>query len=258
MKTTIAFISAAIVLFVNIFQVSAGILFGPITNASNGHDYYLLTPNTWSASEKEAENLGGTLATIRNVEEQKWLYSNFGDYDGTNRDLWIGLHRNWPQGPFAWVTGEKMDYNNWAPGEPNNAGGMEMCVEMWPDDKSNCVWNDAPDSNSRYGIVEVQGNSKEASLTKKEKSLIGVWYDGGDGARPCYITGTENMLFAINNGRAGRILSTQDNGLFLTSWNVHGEIIKDTILWNNSSWWSRTPSNYSHKETPLSSEALLK
>ena len=42
------------------FQSRADIIVGPITNPANGHDYYLLTPNNWTASEAEAEALGGT------------------------------------------------------------------------------------------------------------------------------------------------------------------------------------------------------
>ena len=37
----------------------AAVLAGPITNAANGHLYYLLSANTWTASEAEAVGLGG-------------------------------------------------------------------------------------------------------------------------------------------------------------------------------------------------------
>jgi hypothetical protein len=70
MKTTFAVCSTVVLLFAAI-QSHAGIIAGPITNPANGQDYYLLTPDTWSASEAEAENLGGTLTIIRNADEQK-------------------------------------------------------------------------------------------------------------------------------------------------------------------------------------------
>src|SRR5690349_17713665 len=95
-----------------ISHVNAVIISGPITNPANHHEYYLLSPDSWTASETEAEHLGGTLAVIKNVGEQEWVYSTFGTYGGTNRDLWIGLCRNNPNRTLGWVTGFKGDYAN--------------------------------------------------------------------------------------------------------------------------------------------------
>src|SRR4051812_48449020 len=65
MKTSLAFCGAALLLAA--INSQAAILTGPITNPANGHDYYLLSAGIWTASEAEAEDLGGTLATIRNA-----------------------------------------------------------------------------------------------------------------------------------------------------------------------------------------------
>src|SRR5215510_2160621 len=78
-------------LFLASSNAHAGIIAGPITNSDNGNEYYLLTPNTWTASEAEAESLGGTLAVIRNSKDQEWIFSTFGGYGSVrNRNLWIG------------------------------------------------------------------------------------------------------------------------------------------------------------------------
>jgi len=130
MKTSIAVCSAAIMLFAAAFNTRAAIIAGPITNPANGHDYYLLSPNTWTLSEAEAESLDGTLAVIKNADEQKWVFSTFGADGGTNRNLWIGLHRNFHGGSLGWVTGEKLDYADWAGGQPDNTGGIEDYVFM--------------------------------------------------------------------------------------------------------------------------------
>ena len=74
MKTTPIITVGIMVLAAGILPLGAAIIVGPITNPANGHDYYLLTPNTWSASEAEAENLGGTLAIIRDKNEQDWVF----------------------------------------------------------------------------------------------------------------------------------------------------------------------------------------
>src|SRR5271167_4592462 len=106
----IFFALASALVFVS-FQSRADVIAGPITNPANGHDYYLLSPNTWIMSEAEAESIGGTLAIIKNADDQKWVFSTFSTYDGVNQsDIWIGLHRIKPGGSFAWVTGAKLSY----------------------------------------------------------------------------------------------------------------------------------------------------
>ncbi len=248
MKTTIAICGAAIMLLTANFTTRAGIIAGPITNPANGHDYYLLTPNTWTASEAEAEQLGGTLVVIKNAADQEWVFSKFGDYAGTNRTLWIGLHRQWQGGPFVWVTDTKLDYVNWAQGEPNNSGGIENCVEVWPGD-SHGVWNDTPESQILYGVVEVPGRSNEKALTEQEKSLVGTWYNNGDPDQPCWIAGTDNLLFAIDQNKdASRVIYTTEGFLFFPKWKQHAEILKDKILWSRGNWWSRKPVEYKTRE----------
>ena len=83
MKTLVALAVAMVGL-----SVRAGIIAGPVTNPANGHTYYLLSPGAWSKAEAEAVSLGGHLATIRNVAEERWLFSTFGSSNGA---LWIGL-----------------------------------------------------------------------------------------------------------------------------------------------------------------------
>jgi hypothetical protein len=243
MKTTTALCGSAVTLLVSIFHTTAGIVAGPITNPDNGHDYYLLASNTWSASEVEAENLGGTLAVINSAAEQKWIFSNFGTFGGTSRGhLWIGLHRQWPGGPFSWVTDEKVGYTNWATNQPDNVDGRETSVEMWANDHG--YWNDTVDSLLREGIVEVPGKSNEKSLSKAESSLVGTWYEAGRTNQLRYIAGTENKLFAINsNGRCGRIISDAD-AIFVIDWKMHAQVVDERILWSDGTWWSRKPSNY--------------
>jgi len=244
MKTTFAICSAAILLFAATIRVKAAIIAGPITNPANGHEYYLLTPNTWSASEAEAEQLGGTLVVINDAAEEEWVFSRFSAYGGTNRNLWIGLRRQWPAGPFAWVTDEKVDYVNWENGQPDNAGGVENCAEVWPAEHRGS-WNDASEGMSRYGVVEVPGKSNEKALTEQEKSLIGTWYDNGDPDQPCWIAATDNLLFAVDQNKdASRAVCTSEGLLFSPKWKQHAEIVKGKILWSRGNWWSRKPAEY--------------
>ena len=239
------------------FNAGAGIIAGPITNPANGHDYYLLTPNSWTVSESEAESLGGTLAVIKNAAEQAWIYSKFGAYGDTNRNLWIGLYRNGPQRSLTWVTGGRPDYANWTGGQSDDAGGVEGYVFMASAGRPWGFlpggWADITDNGSAgdpiCGVVEVPGKSDEKSLTGKEKSLVGTWYESGDADRPAWIVSTDNLLFLITHDRhAARLILTPEGFIFNAD-RLHGEIVRDKILWSNGTWWSRNAAKYTTDET---------
>ena len=246
MKTTIAVCSAAIILSAITFHAGAEIIAGPITNPANGHDYYLLTPNTWTASEAEAENLGGTMAIIKSGADQKWVFSKFGSFGGEQRTLWIGLHRKSPGGAFTWVDGSPVDYTNRTAGEPNNAGGNENCVQMQWDPSSPGRWNDNGDSVLMNSVVEIP---KNISITKNQRELVGEWYASGQADRPSHIANAGDTFFAINEtSSASRLVFNHGGFPFVVSWQVHGEIVKDKILWSNGTGWSRKPVEYGKDE----------
>jgi hypothetical protein len=253
-RLIVALFSAAIMFSAG--QSFADILAGPITNPANGHDYYLLSPNTWTLSEAEAEAIGGTLAVITNVSEQDWVFSTFSKRVNNN-GLWIGLHRAQMGGPFVWVTSAPTNYFDWANGEPNNAGGVENCVHLRNGVSDDGTWNDLSDDHLLNGIVELAGKKKH--LSKSERALIGDWYVGGNLQRPCWIAGTHNVLFVILNYKfAARAGLCADGSLIVDGWTtdsgdwfgslpqsqiMRGQIIEDKILWSNGTWWSRKPSN---------------
>lgn len=249
MKMIVLILGAAMLFFTAI-QTQAGIVAGPITNPANGHDYYLLTPETWTAAEAEAEDMGGTLAIVQNAGEQEWIFSTFGDLGGTARGLWIGLHRITPGGKFVWVDGSPLDYAHWYPGEPNNAGGNENCVHMRWDPAAPGMWNDLNEANLMSGVVELREKAPK-SLTERQRALVGDWYENGQPDRLCHIAATDNILFALNesNNASGRAFLTRKGFLFVAAWAVHGEILKDKILWSNGTWWSRQTVQYRADES---------
>lgn len=118
--------------------VFAAIISGPVTNSANGHIYYLLTQNTWTASEAEAQTLGGHLVTINDQAEQDWVLNTFAAFGGVDRALWIGLTDRYQEGAFSWSSGEPLGYTHWqSPPQPDNgsssAHGAENYVHMlWP------------------------------------------------------------------------------------------------------------------------------
>lgn len=141
----------------------AQILAGPIVNPTNGHSYYLLEQSNWTQAQAWAVGLGGNLATIRNLEEQMWVYNTFGAPSGFDQRLWIGLYDPTLTGDFVWVSGEPVVFTFWNDGEPSGTGsqGVESFVHMQVSVSSPTgQWNDFVDISTfagftNHGIVEI-------------------------------------------------------------------------------------------------------
>ena len=155
-------IATVISLFVATSASAATMLSTPwIVNPDNGHWYALTTQEHWVPSEVVAITNGGHLATIRSQAEQDFVYQTFQNYGGQQRLLWIGFNDYQSQGQFTWSSGEPVTYTNWAPGEPNNAGGGERFVSIWPQAVGAAAggWNDFGHLQGAfgypaYGVVE--------------------------------------------------------------------------------------------------------
>ncbi|XP_050956923.1 proteoglycan 3-like [Labeo rohita] len=81
----------------------------------------------------------GHLASVPN----SYILNEIGrlmDRNGGRTRAWLGGQRIIGTNIFRWLDGTWWSYNGWNFGEPNNAGGMENCVEMW----YNLAFNDAP------------------------------------------------------------------------------------------------------------------
>lgn len=180
--TALAFIGSAL------FTGSAAqgsVIIGPVVNPTNGHSYYLLSLNNWTASQGEAVTLGGNLVTINDAAENAWVYSTFATYGGVDRNLWTGLYdtdqqvnsanRAQRRLEFAWISGEPVTYSNWSPVEPNflgntDPGGWEFYVHIFnPQDPNAARWNnvrDVTESVNRgiFGVAEVVPEPTSAVL----------------------------------------------------------------------------------------------
>jgi hypothetical protein len=164
--------------------LQASVEVGPLTNNSNGHLYYVLSQQSWSNAQAEAQSLGGHLATIRSVAENNWMMTNVlidftstGGPDLTAEPLCIGLiDTNFNDGggaqhaaDFFWIDGETNTYRDWNPGEPNNNNNGEYWGSINWDYAAGYgaqgTWNDVPDSGTTgypgnstgpyYGLMEI-------------------------------------------------------------------------------------------------------
>ena len=120
----------------------------------NGKTYQLTSggAKSWEAAQAEARSLGGNLVTINDAAEEAWLKQTFG-----REGLWIGINDAASEGRFRWASGEAVTYTNWAPGEPNNGGGLQDYG--WMNYGGNRQWDDHfPDAQLR-GIIEIEGSN---------------------------------------------------------------------------------------------------
>ena len=134
-------------------------LTGPVVSPLNGHSYYLLETNTWTASQAIAVSMGGNLATVRNAAENSFIYDTFANFGSIPRDLWIGLNDIADEGTFVWASGEPVTYI-----PPGSAIGTDFGAEDYvhiirPGFPDSGAWNDFPDAafptRSVNGVVEV-------------------------------------------------------------------------------------------------------
>ncbi len=183
--TALASVAAALVASASV----QGAVLSTVPNPSNGKIYAVITPNTWTGAEAEAEALGGHLVTISSADENSFIVANVLLPNYTSNPMWIGLYdpyRNDGSGPtsahaanFVWISGQPKVYTNWFTSatahEPNNASNVEYwgCIN-WPyaDGQSteHDEWNDTLNAGSGhqtaggyYGIVELV--PEPASLT---------------------------------------------------------------------------------------------
>ncbi|XP_072040001.1 uncharacterized protein [Amphiura filiformis] len=115
------------------------------------------------ASSTCSEN-GATLTSILSNEEQTFhsvLLTVL-----VKEHAWIGLDDLQTEDNFAWTDGSDISYTNWAPGEPNNQGGIisggEDCTHLVLAGSSSRKWNDEGCQNTFKYICK---KTKEATPT---------------------------------------------------------------------------------------------
>ncbi|KAM6156688.1 pulmonary surfactant-associated protein D [Erethizon dorsatum] len=67
-----------------------------------------------------------------------------------NKAAFLSMTDSKKEGTFVYPSGEPLVYSNWVPGEPNNNGGAENCVEMFTNGK----WNDKACGEHRLVVCE--------------------------------------------------------------------------------------------------------
>ena len=94
----------------------------------NGHIYAIFTDiSDWYAAKSHCEDRGGYLATVTSSDELEAMKRYMG-YTSKATDVWIGAYKE--NNVWNWVSGEKFEFSNWDPYEPNDVDGYEYYIEM--------------------------------------------------------------------------------------------------------------------------------
>ncbi|EHB16436.1 Pulmonary surfactant-associated protein D [Heterocephalus glaber] len=101
----------------------------------------------FEGAQKMCTQAGGQLPSPRSAAENAALQKLI---EAQNKAAFLSLTDTKKEGTFVYPSGELLVYSNWAPGEPNNHGGSENCVEMFTNGK----WNDKDCGQHRLVICE--------------------------------------------------------------------------------------------------------
>ncbi|MDD4873059.1 MAG: protein kinase [Kiritimatiellae bacterium] len=102
--------------------------FPPGTISAGGHHYCMVQiPMKWEDAKAFCETTGGHLITPVNKKKWIWLLNTFPERD----DLWLGGFKDPVSGQWKWVTGENLEYSDWAPGQPDNYLGKDNVLKIF-------------------------------------------------------------------------------------------------------------------------------
>nr|ABP94120.1 venom C-type lectin mannose binding isoform 2 [Demansia vestigiata]ABP94121.1 venom C-type lectin mannose binding isoform 1 [Demansia vestigiata] len=100
----------------------------------NGFCYKVFNElKTWEDAEMfcRKHKPGCHLASIHDSEESADLAEYVSDYLRSGGNVWIGLSDPQKKRNWQWTDRSRNSYLTWKPGEPNNTGNNENCVELW-------------------------------------------------------------------------------------------------------------------------------
>lgn len=107
---------------------------------NNTCSLYFINPQFMSGPQAQAyaQTFGANLISVQSASENADLLQALSNQGYSGQVIWIGFTDAALEGTFVWYDSAPVTYSNWAPGEPNNAGGNENCTQIYPDG----TWND--------------------------------------------------------------------------------------------------------------------
>ncbi len=177
----------------------------------NSSFYISVDGPSWEEAEEKAVELGGHLVTINDSSENEWLVSQYygsGKLSETlnNKNVWIGYTDKNTEGTWEWISGESVDYINWASDEPNanHPQGLDDYAGMGLIDYQSWRklgdWVDAHNdpSSISVGIAEVPLSYfaiTDLTITEGDSGTVTISRTGGTKS-------TQNLTLTSSNGTA--------------------------------------------------------
>lgn len=121
---------------------------------NNSCSLYFINPQfmTGPQAQAYAQSFGANLISVQSASENADLVQALSNQGFSSNVIWIGYSDAVAEGSFVWYDGAPLSYSNWAPGEPNDAGGVEDCTQIYPDGS----WNDLNCSGyNSLSVIEV-------------------------------------------------------------------------------------------------------
>ncbi|XP_045587192.2 perlucin [Procambarus clarkii] len=81
----------------------------------------------WSQARHYCQGMKGDLATPKHVFALVSFVLENGAWTGA---VWIGATDQGREGVWQWVNGQPIAADQWTPGQPDNAGGAENCMDI--------------------------------------------------------------------------------------------------------------------------------
>eukprot|EP00118_Oscarella_pearsei_P022672 m.264678 g.264678 ORF g.264678 m.264678 type:complete len:1411 (+) comp40476_c0_seq1:1691-5923(+) len=127
---------------------------------SSGSSCYFFVANNPNSSKPyqnamaDCTKMDSHLVTITDDYENSFILSQL---PGIAGNAWIGLSDE--SGAYIWSDGTPYSYKHWMRNEPNDYGGTENCVEIYPNkgDENGGRWNDEQCQKTRGYICEKIG-----------------------------------------------------------------------------------------------------
>lgn len=157
----------------------------------NGH-WYKAVINTnalnWTQMSQIANSEGGYLATITSAGENDFVFSLinspefFQGIGGNGAGPAIGGYQPdgspEPDGGWRWLTSEPWSYTAWAPGQPDNGGGVESRAHFWSGTQGlpSPTWNDLTPQDQNLGGYVIE---RDEPLAPVRPGFYGQSFLGG-------------------------------------------------------------------------------
>ncbi|KAM9855292.1 galactose-specific lectin nattectin-like [Aulostomus maculatus] len=90
---------------------------------------YFNTGRFWTDAERACTTVGGNLVSIYSPAQIVFLRDLIFASSGYNHHVWVGGSDATGEGIWLWSDGSRFEGVNWWPGQPDNAGGTEHCME---------------------------------------------------------------------------------------------------------------------------------